>query len=259
MAGPRLSSKQPDKQRIVVDDGRPTLPTGEPVLARWFVLLMLVLVPAGVAVTVWALVVASGGPLPPAERRPPGTAEVTHDRGDATLGKSTETQAGPSCASGIEVMGDRGARSTGTRALGAVCQLLLNGDYPLAETGLERWVAADGLLRVAVFERSGLDSSARREDGRIVIELNPKFQFEDAVRAAPAILHELVHIGQEWPGSPVTAEQELAAVEAQARACDTLVFHQQRPRGCGDAEELLADEDVLRQLRDAGYPTRSDR
>jgi hypothetical protein len=35
-------------------DGLPTLPTGEPVLARWFVLTMLLLAPIAIAVTVWA-------------------------------------------------------------------------------------------------------------------------------------------------------------------------------------------------------------
>ncbi|MDX1659870.1 MAG: hypothetical protein R3343_13705 [Nitriliruptorales bacterium] len=254
MAGARLSSN--GSPTPIVDDGRPTLPTGEPVLARWFVVLMLVLVPVGLAVIVWAFIAASGGPLPPAERRPPGTAEVTHDRGEATLAESVASESGPSCASGITVVGDSGGRATGTRALGALCQLLRNDDYPLAEAGLEAWSANDGRLRVAVFERSGLDSSARVEDGAIVIEINPKFQFEDAVRAAPAILHELVHLGQSWPGEPVTAAQEIAAVQAQARACDTLVFVQQEPRGCLDAVELLELDAPRDALVDAGFPAR---
>lgn len=235
-------------------DGRPTLETGEPVLARWFVILMLVLVPIGAGVIIWAFVAANTAPPTPAQRRPPGTAEVTHDRGEAVLGESTEADPGPSCASGIAVVGDTGARSTGTRALGALCQLLLNGDYPTASAGLERWIGSDGRLRIAVFERSGVESSARVEDGSIVIELNPKFQFEDATRAAPVLLHELVHLGQGWPGSAVTASQELEAVRAQAEACETLVFSQQEPRGCLDVRQLLEEDDPHRELLEAGYP-----
>lgn len=63
------------------DDGLPTLPTGEPVLARWFVIAMLLLVPVGIAVGVWAVMSIQREPLPPAERRPPGGPEVTIDRG----------------------------------------------------------------------------------------------------------------------------------------------------------------------------------
>ena len=181
---------------------------------------------------------------------------MTHVRGDAVLAESTASEAGPSCTSEITVVGDSGGRATGVRALGALCQLLRNDDYPLAEAGLEKWIASDGRLRVAVFERSGLDSSARVEDGRIVIEINPKFQFEDAVRAAPPILHELVHLGQDWPGEQVTATQEIAAVEAQARACDTLVFVQQEPRGCLDVTQLLELDAPRQALVDAGYPDR---
>jgi len=40
-------------------DGLPTLPTGEPVLARWFVIVMLLLAPVAIAVTVIAWQAAS--------------------------------------------------------------------------------------------------------------------------------------------------------------------------------------------------------
>lgn len=236
-------------------DGLPTLETGEPVLARWFVILMLLLVPAGFAITIWALSRADQDPLPPAERRPPGTAEVTHERGDARLSRTTETSPGPSCAAEIDVLGDEAAQATGRRALGAACQLLLNGDYPDAEAGLEAWAANDGLLRIAVFELTGVDSSARVEAGRVVIELNAKFQFEDATRAAPVILHELVHLGRGWPGQAVTARDELEAMVVQARACDTLVFRQQPPRACLDATQLLEEAEVLARLEEAGFPS----
>lgn len=237
-----------------VGDGLPSLPTGEPVLARWFAIAMLILVPVGIGMSIWAFLSTDREVLTAAERRPVGTAEVTHERGQAALNEILSADPGPSCASEIDVVGDQGAIDAGKRALGAACQLISRGVVDdVAAEGLAVWVRNEGVLRFAVFEVTGLDSSARIEDGRPVIELNAKFQFEDATRAAPAILHELVHLAGEWPGQPVGDADELRAVEVQAQACDNLVFADEPPRGCLDAEELLADPDPLSQLGDAGY------
>lgn len=231
----------------------PSLPSGEPVLARWFVLLMILLALAGIAVTVWAFLSFSREPLTPAERRPPGTADITHERGDAVLNETAETAPGPGCAEDIDVFGDAGARASVSRAMSAACQLIASGRFPEAEAGLREWIAADGLLRVAVFEATGLESSARVEDSRVVIELNPRYQFEDATRAAPFILHELVHLASGWPGEPVDVDGELLATEVTARACDRMVLGDNPPLGCRDAQELMEADDAAQQLRDAGY------
>lgn len=236
-----------------VGDGLPAMPDGEPLLARWFAIVMVVLVPIGLAVSAWAFLSFDRVELTAAERRPPGTAEVTHERGTAVLNEITDTEPGPACAADIEVFGDDGARAAGVRALGAVCTLLGRGDFEEAEEGLARWAEQDGRLRFAVFEVTGLDSSARAEDGRVVIELNAKFQFDDATFAAPFIIHELTHLAGDWPGAPVTDAAELRALEAQARACEELVIRDDPPRGCADAAELLADDDPLSLLEDAGY------
>lgn len=236
-----------------VGDGLPSLPSGEPILARWFVLLMIPLVIAAIVVTVWMFASFGREPLTAAERRPPGDAEVTHDRGAAVLNEITDTEPGPGCAEDITLFGDAGARATVGRAMGAVCQLLASGRFPEARQGLDAWIAADGLLRIAVFEVTGLESSARVEDDRVVIELNPRFQFEDATRGAPFILHELTHLAQGWPGAPVDAEAELAAQVATAQACDRLAFRTNPPLGCVDARELADADDAIEQLHDAGY------
>lgn len=236
-----------------VGDGLPALPSGEPILPRWFVLSVIVLVVVAMVVTVLAFVVGRRDPLSAAERRPVGTAEVTHDRGQAALSEETSADPGPACGQGIELVGDASSRAAGRRALAAACQLLGRGDYPVAEAGLDAWARNDGALRVAVFELTGVDSSARVEDDRVVIEINAKFQFQDATRAAPLIIHELTHLGQDWPGVAVDAEDELAAVRAQALACDQLVFRDDPPRGCLDVNELLGADQPLQQLQEAGY------
>jgi hypothetical protein len=239
-----------------VGDGLPSLPTGEPVLHRWFVLAMIPLVLVGVVVTVWAFSSIRGIELPPAERRPPGTADVTHERGAAALAEDTTVEDGPECAEGVELVGDPGGRAAGRRALSALCLQLSRLDDPVVSDGLDAWEAADGVLRFAVFEVNGLDSSARVEDGRVVVELNNKFQFLEpgSFLAVPSLVHELRHLGSgAWPGAPVTAADELEALRAQAASCDLLVLRRDPPRGCGDAEELLADPDPLGAIVRAGY------
>lgn len=234
-------------------DGLPSTPSGEPLLARWFVLGMIPLVLLAVVVTVWMFLSFGREPLTVAERRPPGDATVTHDRGAAVLNEVRDTEPAGGCAQGVTLVGDVGARASVGRALRVACQLLASGRFPAAEAGLDEWVARDGTLRVAVFERTGLESSARVEDDHVVVELSPRYQVEDATRAAPFVIHELTHIAGDWPGEAVGAADELAAQEATARACALLVFRTEPPLGCADAEQLVADPDALRLLRDAGY------
>ncbi|MDP8927969.1 MAG: hypothetical protein M3O70_05140 [Actinomycetota bacterium] len=226
-------------------------------LARWFVITMLVLTPIGLAVIAWAFLSVSRPRIEAAARRPPGSATVTHERGEAALNQVRIAEAGPGCSSGIVMLGDDSARAILRRALGATCQLLAAPEYSAARDGLSRWASSHGIIRLAVFELTGVDGSARVEDGRIVVELNAKFQFEQGARAAPVIIHELVHFAQDMPGRPVTAEGELAAMEAQKLACERLVFDEESPRACRDAGELLASPDPLARLEAAGYK-RSD-
>ncbi|MEX1165149.1 MAG: hypothetical protein WEB03_16380 [Nitriliruptor sp.] len=238
------------------DDGLPTLPTGEPVLHRWFVIAMLILVPIGIVVMIWAATFLAGREtIPPAERRPAGDEVTTVDRGDAVLGTVEDAEPGPSCTAAVSLIGDPGARAAGSRALGAACALLRSGQFPAAESGLREWTTTRGQLRFAVFELSGVESSLRAtDDQRIVLELNAAFQFEDATRAAPAIIGQLTLLGEDdFPGTPISAEAALTAAEAQLAACDRLVFPEGDPRGCLDVEELLDEPDPLASLIAAGY------
>lgn len=236
------------------DDGLPTDSTGGPLLARWFAISMVVLAPIAIAVTIVAFLSIGGPDIEPAERRPPGDEHVTHDRGDATLNRIRTAEAGPDCASGIQVVGDDAARRTFREALSATCELLQRPDLAEAAAGMRRWAEEDGIGRVAVFERTGVDSSARLDDGRLVIELNAKFQTAAGAQAVPALVHELTHLGEGTPVRAVTAEAELSAVRAQQAACERLVYPEEPPRACRDADELLAEDDPIARLREAGYP-----
>lgn len=237
-----------------VGDGLPSLPSGEPVLARWFVISMLVLVVAAIGITAWAFLAFGGRvELTAAERRPPGTATVTHERGTAVLNATIEYEDAIGCAQGLELFGDAGARATTARALSATCQLLRSGQFPESEAGLAALRAGDGVVRIATFEFTGTESSTRVEDDRIVLELSPRFQFDNATRAAPFVLHELVHLAGEWPGEAVHAEEEVLATEVVARACDRLSMGDDPPLGCIDADTILDLDDPVAAFVDAGY------
>ncbi len=238
-----------------VDDGLPALPSGEPLLHRWFVVAVLVLIPIGLAVIAWAFLSISRPRIDSAARRPAGNATVTHERGRASQQMTRTSSSGPGCARKITLVGDDSARTATRRALGAVCQLLQRPQFATAGRGLHRWGREAGVLRMAAFELTGVDSSARFENGRLVIELNAKFERQDGARAAPVIVHELTHLGQGFPGRPVTAEAELLAMAAQHAACQRLTVVGTPPRGCRDAAELLATDDPLARLHAAGYPS----
>ena len=240
------------------DDGLPTLATGEPVLQRWFVLLMLALVPVALGVTVWAWTSADRSPAPALERRVIGSATVTIDRGDAALPEDRTAEDGPSCAAGVRVVGDAAARAAGRRALAATCTLLRADDLPAAAAGLAEWTAGPAVLRLATFERSGVDASVRLEDGVMVMELNARYAFEDAARATPAVVHQLGLIADPaWPGAVVGAGAELAATRETALACARLSLPEGPPRSCRDADEVLAAADPFAALVAAGF--RDDR
>lgn len=238
------------------DDGLPTLPTGEPVIQRWFVITLLVLVPVALGVTIWGFLSIDRGEVSAAERRPAGGPEVTIDRGEAMLAETQDVEPGPDCAQAIRLIGDEGSRGAARVAMRGACELIESGDFPQAREGLVEWIAADGMLRIATFELSGVESSTRVEDERMVMELNPKFQFEDAIAAAPAIMHQLHLIADPaWPGEAVAASTELDAAEAQRQACETFEgrFEEVAPRGCRDVVELLEDDDPTASLVDVGF------
>lgn len=236
------------------DDGLPTLPTGEPVLARWFVIVMLLLVPVAIAVSVLAWRATDREPPPAIERRVVGTATITHDRGDALFPETDDAEPGPSCAETVTLTGDSSAISAARRALSATCQLLATADLPLARAGLEVWLANDPSIRVGTFERSGVDISARVEDGAIVVELNARYLFEDATRAAPVVVQQLGVIGSAgWPGAVVSAQAEAAALAEQHLACGRLSLPDGVPRPCRDAAELVASDDLVADLIRVGF------
>ena len=260
--GPDVASHDPASQGVgdggslppLKDDGLPTLPTGEPVLQRWFVVAMLVLVPVAIAVTVWAFLAIDRDRVSAAERRPAGGAEVTIARGEAMVAETQDAVPGPGCAQAIRIIGDPGSQAAASAALAAACEVVDSDRHPELREGLVTWIAAGGQLRIATFELAGVESSTRLEDDRLVMELNAKFQFEDAVSGTPAVIHQLELLADDsWPGQPVSAQAELEAARAQQRACTALALGEEAPRGCRDVDELLAEDDPIASVLEVGF------
>lgn len=243
-----------------VGDGLPQTPDGEPLLHRWFVILMIGLSVAALALSVVVLASRTAPPeveLPPAARRPPGTATVTHERGRIVLSETQEEETDVACAPQVRLVGDEGGRATSRRALGALCRQLGRGidELDVVDEGLRRLNRERGVIRIALGEATGVDSSARVEDDTLIVELAPKFQFDNAVEAAPFLAHELAHLGGDrWPGAAPDTSDELAALRAQLASCEALLLGDDAPRGCADAAAVLDDEDPAESLREADYP-----
>jgi hypothetical protein len=137
--------------------------------------------------------------------------------------------------------------------------LLRSGDMPMAVVGLERLLAGDALMRVGTFERSGVDASMRLEGERLVLELNARYLFEDATRAAPNVVQQLALLGDgEWPGDTLSAQAQVAALGELLAACGRLSLPGGVPRPCLDAEELLGSDDPVADLVAVGYRDRRD-
>jgi hypothetical protein len=243
-----------------VGDGLPQTPSGEPLLHRWFVLAMIGLSVVALALSVLVFTSRTAPPdveLPPAARRTPGSPTVTHERGQIVLSETQDVEDGVACAPNVRLVGDEGGRATARRALGALCQQLSRGGeaFEPVAAGLDQLDRERGIIRVALGAATGVDSSARVEDGTLVVELAPKFQFDNATEAAPFLAHELAHIGGErWPGAAPDVADELAALEAQAVSCELLRLGDDAPRGCGDAAAVLDSPTAEDDLREAGYP-----
>lgn len=221
----------------------------EPLLPRWFVLLAVALVP--VALVVAGLALFGFGPreLAVAERRPPPAGGYTHDVGAALVGDSPAIAYAGACpeVAGLHLAGTETDRALLRRSLAALCNVPLERDLAAA---LRDLAGAGAHVRFAAFEATGVDSAA--EPGHQPPRLLVNARFARAGRPgwiAPLVAHDAVTLA----GDPASAETALAARRAEAAVCDALVGTAERSRGCDDAAELLAGDDPLAALRDAGY------
>lgn len=108
-------------------------------------------------------------------------------------------------------------------------------------------------IRFAAFGRTGVESTSDLGARRIWV--NARFARTGSPYAwvSPVLVHEAWHLANE--AAAVTAEQELGARSAELATCRFLMDPDRWPRGCRDAEALLAlpRSRAVELLRSAGY------
>lgn len=219
---------------------------GDPLLPRWFAIFAVVAVPVGLIVAVVAFFGFGRSTLPVAERRPAGEAGWTADVGRLEAGTRAPAPFDAPCrvVEGLQVAGEEPERERLREGLSGLCRRALPPDVvaPLRALAGER-----GLVRFAVFERTGVDATSRG-GAEPVVHLNAKYSRTPPEWLAPLVTYEAAMLA----GDPATAETVLRARRAELTVCRTLGLETRAP-GCRDAAALLALPDPAAALGAAGY------
>lgn len=221
---------------------------GDPLLPRWFVLIALATVPVAIVALVAALTLAVPGEVPVAERRPPPGGGLVTGVGAISVGDSRPTTYGAACPNldGVQVAGTDAERDVLGRGLAVLCNTPL--DDATADR-LERFASAGGVVRFAVFEATGVDSTADLESTPPRILLNAKFRGTTPAYVAPLVAHDVTFLDAD----PATARAALAARRVEDAVCERVLGDRRPSRACDDAAELVALPDPLAALRAAGF------
>jgi hypothetical protein len=231
--------------RRAVDPWRdaPTSELGDQILPRWFVLLAVATVGLAVVAAVVAFFAFGPTEVPPAARRPPPAEGYTTAVGDLRVGETDPVPLAPAACpelEGIRVAGSPSDQRVLAEGLAPLCDI----DVPAP---LGDFASAGGVVRFAQFSNADVDSTARI--GEPLILLNNRLAVTDPAWIAPLVVHDLVMLA----GDPASAETAVAAIRAQAAACDAVIPQGTRSRACDDAAAVLALDDPLAALSEAGY------
>jgi hypothetical protein len=228
--------------------GAPTGELGDQVLPRWFVLTAIGAVVAATIVAVVAFGAPGPSPVPVQARRPPPSSTQTTAVGQIEAGAATATPYEAPCGllDGLRLAGTPGDRAQLRRGLAALCNIALP---PEVARDL-RALADDGTaLRFATFEATGVDSTASLDTAAPAVFVNARFQRTNPLWIAPLVVHDATLL----QGDPATARDALAGRRAEAAVCDLLLPDDDQSRACTDARTILALDDPLSALRDAGF------
>lgn len=221
---------------------------GDPLLPRWFVLTVAGAIVAAVVVGVIAVRAPRRSELAVEARRPPASATHTTAVGQIEGGGSPADPYDAPCGllDGLRLAGTAGDQAQLRRGLAALCNTALRDDVAADVAAL----ADDGaVVRFATFEATGVDSTASRDPADPTVYINTRFQRTNPLWIAPLIVHDAT-VRQH---DPTTARAALRARRAEAAVCAQLLGEDARSRACDDARRILALDDPLAALRDAGF------
>lgn len=219
----------------------------EQLLPRWFVILALVSVPVAIVTLVAAFATFGSGDVPVAERRPPPAAGLTSAVGEIAVGDSDAVPyAAEDCplVDGIRIAGEDADRAALSAGLDALCAADLD---PTTAERIAAFAEDGGVVRFAVFEATGVDSTADLDGERILV--NAKFSQTTPAWIAPLIAHDATLLALK----PGEAESALTARRAEAAVCRSLFADALPSRACDDAAALVAAPDPIADLQEAGY------
>ena len=220
----------------------------EQLLPRWFVILVLVMIPVAIAAVIAAFVVFRPVEVPVAERRPPPAGDLTNAVGEFIVGDSPPQPYEDACPTlrGVQLAGTEQDREPLRLALAALCEVSLPGEV---NQRLARFAQAGGVVRFAAFEQTGVDSTAQMDAAPPRILVNAKLQRTDPLWIAPVIAHDVTFLDAD----PATAAAALEARRVEALVCDGVLGDRRQSRGCDDAHALLAAPDPIAALEAAGF------
>lgn len=189
------------------------------------------------------------------DRRPPPRAPFAHDPArvfPAPL-PDVEIPFEPPCEEmrATTVLGGTSFVARITEALDRICALRGGSVDPIVGRAVRGFDGAT--IRIAQFERSGIESTS--DLSARTIWLNLKLVRRDIpVRdAIPVLVHEAWHLAH--AGETVTAEQELNARKAEHEVCRLIISSPDWPRWCQDARALVSmpEAEALSMLAAAGF------
>ena len=217
-------------------------------LPRWFVILILVMIPVAIGAVIAAFVVFRPAAVPVAERRPPPSSGLTSDVGQFVVGQAQPQPYAEVCPTlrGVQVAGTDADQRVLRLGLAGLCNVSLPGEV---SDRLARFAQAGGVVRFSAFEQTGVDSTAELDADPPRILLNARLQLTDPLWIAPAVAHDVTFLDSD----PATADGALEARRVEALVCDRLLGGRRASRGCDDARELLELPDPLAALRAAGF------
>ncbi|HUH06729.1 MAG TPA: hypothetical protein VML96_02875 [Egibacteraceae bacterium] len=228
--------------------GAPVGELSEQLLPRWFAILAVAMVPLALAAVVAALIVGGAAEVPLSQRRPPPAGDLTADVGALDAGGASPVPYEGACSTlhGVQVAGSPADQATLRQGLAALCNTEVDDAL---RRRLSAFAQAGGIVRFARFERTGVDSTADLSGAAPMIYLNARFSRTDPLWIAPIVAHDVTFTELD----PSAAASALAAREAEHLVCQRLLGERRRSRACEDAAGLLALDDPLAALREAGF------
>ena len=189
------------------------------------------------------------------DRRPPPSGGVTHDAGEVFPAPTptVDIPYDPPCpeVGSVAVIGGVSFVRRVEDALALACEVARGGPSDVLTAAIGGFEGAT--IRIAEFERSGVESHAELRTRTISVNLKFTERRRSARELIPVLMHEASHLLN--ASDPLTARAELAARAVEVAACREFIPLADWPRWCDDARALtdLPEEDAIELLVSAGY------